>query len=103
MKEGGGGCHFREEGLQGFTDCPLEERGGLPAYGPPFSTVGGKRAPPPHAALAKARASLGGVFMKLPCPRGHAALPGEPSAITCCFFQGGGVCPCGASVLSPHC
>ena len=44
---------------------------------------------PPHAALAKASASFGGAFMKLPCPRGHATPPGVVCVCVCVCVQGG--------------
>ena len=44
----------------------------------------------PHAALAKARASSGGVCMRLPCLRGHAAPSGVPGAVTCRALPRGG-------------
>ena len=87
----GGVTTLERKACKGLRAAWLKNGEGCP-HTPPSVLDGGWKegSSPSHAALAKAKASFGGVFMKLPCPRGHAAPPGAPSAVACRVLQGGG-------------
>ena len=90
---GGGGHHIREEGLQGSTGCLLERRGGVPASGPPCSTVGGKRCECLRHVAACAWAQGHRVCVGVP----QAALPHAPPGAG----GGGGTPPSNVSAQDP--